>query len=112
VRSGVECSEVTSVFIVKKTTKKKFSSGVFIVKVPIQLESLTLAAKNNLCYWMSNKSRIKSDFPNYNRLPNLPIIKESQIQIYVYLYAYLFIYAFIPSAGVIYGFVLIKIVRT
>jgi hypothetical protein len=28
---------------------------------------------------------------------NLPIIKESQIQIYVYLYSYLFIYAFIPS---------------
>jgi hypothetical protein len=38
-----------------------------------------------------------------NRLPNLPIIKESQIQIHVYL----FISAFILSAGVTHGLVLI-----
>jgi hypothetical protein len=50
----------------------------------------------NSNYKYSNYTRT-SDFPNYNRLPNLPIIEEAQIQIYVYLYAYLFIYAFIPS---------------
>jgi hypothetical protein len=73
---------------------------------------LTLAVKHNLCYWISNKPRKTSDFPNYNRLPNLTILDESQIQIYVYLYAYLFIYVFIPSAGVIHGLVLIQIVHT
>jgi hypothetical protein len=46
---------------------------------------------------------------NYSELPNLPIIKESQTQIYVYLYAYLFIYTLIPSAGGVHGLVLIKI---
>jgi hypothetical protein len=51
-------------------------------------------------------------FPNYNRLQNLTIIKESQMQIYVYLYAYLFIYVFIPSTCVIHGLVLIKIICT
>jgi hypothetical protein len=61
---------------------------------------------------MSNKPRITSDFSNYNILPNLPIIKESQIRIYVYLYAYLFIYAFILSAGVIHGLVHIQIIFT
>jgi hypothetical protein len=71
------------------------------VKVTIQLASLILAVRHNLCYSMSNKPRTASDFfPNYNRRPNLPILKESQIQIYVYLYAYSFIYAFIPSADV------------
>jgi hypothetical protein len=82
------------------------------MKVTVQLESLILAVKYNIWYWMSNKLCITSDFSYYNRLPNLPIIKESQIQIYVYLYAYLFIHAFIPSAGVIHGLVLIQIVRT
>jgi hypothetical protein len=62
VRSEVERSEVTSVFIAKKTTQNKFSSGVFIVKVTIQLVSLILAVKHNLCYWMSNKPCITSDF--------------------------------------------------
>jgi hypothetical protein len=55
-------SEVTSVFIVKKTTQNEFSSSVFIVKVTGQPVSLILAVKHNVCYWMSNKPRITSDF--------------------------------------------------
>jgi hypothetical protein len=79
-----------------------------VVKVTIQLTNLILAVKHNLCYWMSNKPRITSDFysKNYNRLPNLSIIKESQIHIYVHL----FIYAFVPPTCVTHGLVLIQIV--
>jgi hypothetical protein len=66
--------------------------------------------KHNLCYWMSNKPLITFDFSNYNWLPNLPIIKESQIQIYVYLYPYLCIYASNPSSGVTHDLVHIQII--
>jgi hypothetical protein len=62
VRSQVERSEVTSVFIVKRTTENLFDGGVFIVKVTIQLTSLILAVNRNLCYWISNKPHITSDF--------------------------------------------------
>jgi hypothetical protein len=44
-----------------------------------------LNLKHNLCYWMSNKPGIKDDYfyTKYNELPNLRIIKESQLQISV-----------------------------
>jgi hypothetical protein len=40
---------------------------------------------------MSNEPRITTDFffTNYNELPNLPIIKESQIQIYVSIFLHI-----------------------
>jgi hypothetical protein len=80
------------------------------LKIRRKEDQTNWTVKHNLCYWMSNKPRITFDFSNYNRLPNLPIIKESQIRIYVYLYAYLCIYASNPSAGVIHGLVHIQII--
>jgi hypothetical protein len=65
-----------------------------------------------ICHSTFKWARQLPIFPNYDGLPNLPIIKESQIQVYVYLYAYLFIYAFIPSICVIHSLVLIKIIGT
>jgi hypothetical protein len=49
--------------------------------------------KHDLCYWMSNKPRITDDFfyTKYNELPNLPIIKESQLQIYVRIIVSIFV---------------------
>jgi hypothetical protein len=52
---------VTIAIIVKKTPQNSFWSDVFTVKVTIQLASLILAVKNNVCYWMNNKPRITSD---------------------------------------------------
>jgi hypothetical protein len=48
-------------------------------------EQKNWTVKHDLCYWMSNEPRITAHFffTKYNELPNLLIIKESQLQIYV-----------------------------
>jgi hypothetical protein len=51
-------------------------------------------------------------YTKYNELPNLPIIKESQLQICIIVYCVyiLCLYEFISFTGVIHGLVLIQII--
>jgi hypothetical protein len=68
------------------------------VKVTIQLVSLILAVKHNLCYWRSKNLVKHPIFPNYDRLLNLPIIKESQVQLYVYcMHIFSYMWSFLPQ---------------
>jgi hypothetical protein len=55
------------------------------VKFTFQLVSLILGVKHNLCYWISNKPCKTSDFPKYNRLPNITIIEEKHRYRYMYI---------------------------
>jgi hypothetical protein len=60
-----------------------------MVKVTIQLASLIIAVKHNLCYWMSNKPLISSDFSKLQY-----ISKFTDICIFVCIFVHICVYSF------------------
>jgi hypothetical protein len=79
----------------------------FDIKGIVHKEFFLTDRTANSAYYRDELRRLRE---NVRRLrPNLPIVKKITD---TDLYAYFFIYAFIPSAGVIHGLVLIQIIRT
>jgi hypothetical protein len=67
------------------------------VKVTIQLASLILAVKRNLCYLMSKKPRITSDFSKLQQTPKFTddqTITDTDICIFVRMYVHICVYSF------------------
>jgi hypothetical protein len=61
-------------------------------------EEKNWTVKYNLCYWMSNTCIITDFyFTKYNTFPNLPIIKESQMQIEIYKHICADMHWFLPQ---------------
>jgi hypothetical protein len=80
-------------FFSEKTTEIQFSSAVFMVKVTIQLASLILAVKHNLCYWMSNKPRKISHVSKLQQTPKFTDNQrtiDTDICIFVHIWVYSF----------------------
>jgi hypothetical protein len=82
------------------------------LKIRRKEDQTNRAVNHNLWNVMRNKARKTSDFPNRNKLQNVPIIKESQIRVYMYLYTCFCTYAIMPIAGVTNGLVPFQTVRT
>jgi hypothetical protein len=101
----------TSYCLIRDSPNLEGQVPVFISPAGTRWPSYT---QGHWVYWLPSYGRYFITLANTcrrrNRFPNLTIIKDSQIQIYVYLYAYLFIYAFIISTCVIHGLVLIQII--
>jgi hypothetical protein len=68
-----------------------------MVRVTIQVAGQILAVKCTLCYWMSNKLRITSDFSKLQQTPKYTDnkrITDTDICIFVSIFVHICVYSF------------------